>query len=104
MQERVDLETNEIIVGKTKVLRDTDNARLANENASAARRSDWQQHTISYHTHRHCPTAPGAGEFVFIGRLRFNEIMLVCAPRLEEWANIVYKYEQKNAAPCILIS
>lgn len=106
VQERDDLNTNEINIGKTKILRDTDHVLVndsSDNNHMSMSEIDWKGR-ISYHTHRHCPTSTGAGEFVFMGRLRFNEIMLMCAPRLEEWANIVYRYRDNHDEPCILLS
>lgn len=111
IQERKDLETNEIIIAKTKVLRDnmqeTHETEMVKPHELNGKRKSLSTNVkpkISFHTHRHCPVYPGDGEFVFMGRLRFNEIMLACAPRLEEWANIVYKYNETNESPCILSS
>lgn len=114
------MDTNEIIIAKTKVLRDNKYVPIddytPNDNQHQEREQQPQQlpthlnykinvkPKISFHTHRHCPVSPGEGEFVFMGRLRFKEIMLACAPRLEEWAGIVYKFNRTNDAPCILAS
>lgn len=59
---------------------------------------------ISFHRPSHCLTSYGEGEFIFMGRRRFSEIMLVCAPRLEEWTSIIQNYASTNDAPCVLSS
>lgn len=59
---------------------------------------------FKFHTPTHCSPSQGEGEFVFIGRKRFDELMLICAPRLEEWAYISRKMNESNTAPCILLS
>lgn len=113
IQDRQDLDTNEIVIARTKVLRDNkyvpmgDRTQMDNQRPERQRnqqRQPQQKPKISFHTHRHCPVSPGEGEFVFMGRLRFKEIMLACAPRLEEWAGIVFKFNRTNDAPCILAS
>lgn len=70
---------------------------------------DYDGHPIDsdefkFHTPTQCSPSHGEGEFVFIGRKRFDEVMLICAPRLEEWAHISRKVNESNTAPCILFS
>lgn len=102
------METNEIIILKTKLLRDNmqETERMAENTIGNDVHPRWigSKQKVSFHMHRHCPVSSGEGEFVFMGRLRFNEVMLACAPRLEEWAGIVYKFNETNDAPCVLSS
>lgn len=59
---------------------------------------------LSFHTPLHCDTAHEPGEFVFMGRRRFEEMMVICAPRLNEWARIVERLQSSGDAPCELSS
>lgn len=59
---------------------------------------------LSFHTPLHCATAHEPGEFVFMGRRRFEEMMVICAPRLNEWAAIVERLQSNGDAPCELSS
>lgn len=56
----------------------------------------------SFHTPRHCSATHGEGEFVFIGRKRFDEIMVICVPRIQEWRHVAVRYNGTEKAPCIL--
>ena len=124
------MDTIEITIKQTKVLR---NNMLAIQDAEEATRhtskavklkkksmrhnpkaGQWRrieeqafgkaEQEFSFHTPRHCLVSPGEGEFVFMGRRRFDEMMLICAPRLDEWARLVQKFTTTNQAPCILAS
>lgn len=57
---------------------------------------------LSFHTPLHCSTSHDDGEFVFMGRRRFEEMMIICSPRLDEWARIVNQLSDQDSAPCIL--
>lgn len=59
---------------------------------------------LSFHTPLHCSTAHERGEFVFMGRRRFEEMMVICAPRLAEWAATVERLQRSGEAPCVLTS
>lgn len=83
---------------RRKGLKDDINNDL--QNNSQANQND----KVSFHRPSHCLTSYGEGEFIFMGRRRFNEMMLVCAPRLEEWTSIVQRYANTNDAPCVLSS
>lgn len=63
-----------------------------------------QINELKFHTPSHCSASHGIGEFVFMGRRRFDELMLICAPRLDEWVLIARQFNESNNAPCILQS
>ncbi|KAG4079513.1 hypothetical protein HA402_005210 [Bradysia odoriphaga] len=126
IQQQPSLDTVEITIKRTKILR---NNMQAIQNAEDAWRRNYKEqkfnakrhrrkspisndiddHPIDaaefkFHTPTHCSPSHGEGEFVFIGRKRFDELMLICAPRLEEWAHISRTVNETNTAPCILFS
>jgi len=59
---------------------------------------------LSFHWPQHCLISHGDGEFVFMGRRRFNEIALMCAPRLSEWFYVTEKLNSNGQAACNLRS
>lgn len=119
------LNTNAIYVNRTRVLRNNLHAILDAEdawrhyqhtkkkprkpNANAPELVDEVNITssdqlaeLAFHTPLHCATEHEYGEFVFMGRRRFEEMMVICAPRLQEWAAIVDRLNNSDNAPCIL--
>lgn len=48
-----------------------------------------------------CDARHGLGEFVIMAKRRLGDLILVCAPKLEIWAQAV---REMNTAPCILNS
>lgn len=126
IQQQPSLDTVEITIKRTKILR---NNMQAIQNAEDAWRRHYKEqkfktkkhrrksmisndvddnqidlNELKFHTPTHCSPSHGEGEFVFIGRKRFDELMLICAPRLEEWAHLSRRTNESNTAPCILLS
>ncbi|KAJ6628968.1 Meteorin-like protein, partial [Pseudolycoriella hygida] len=126
VQQQQSLDTVEITIKQTKILRDNMDATRIAEDAWRHHYKDPKFKTkrhrrklqisndvnanemdlgeFRFHTPTHCSPSHGDGEFVFIGRKRFDEVMLICAPRLEEWAHLSRKINETNTAPCILLS
>lgn len=125
IQQQPRLSTNEIYVNQTRVLRDNMSAILDAEDAwrhyqrtkKKSRPTDTKplnQQTqptdsdlladLTFHTPLHCATEHEDGEFVFMGRRRFEEMMIICAPRLQEWAAIADRLNNSDNVPCILSS
>lgn len=124
IQQQPRLSTNEIYVNQTRVLRNNMHAILDAEDAwrhyqrskKKSRPTDTKSlkpnpaevtdtlADLTFHTPLHCATEHEDGEFVFMGRRRFEEMMIICAPRLQEWAAIVDLLNHSNNAPCILSS
>lgn len=132
VQQRPRLATNEIYVNRTRLLRnnlydilaDPDTVTAAaqpqrigfglshNRYSRAARSTATPSPSpnptgpalLSFHTPLHCATAHERGEFVFMGRRRFEEMMVICAPRLAEWAATVERLQRSGEAPCVLTS
>lgn len=124
VQQRPRLATNEIYVNRTRLLRynlfdilsDPETAtvtvtaqppsgRFSRPAArSTAAAAPTAAALLTFHTPLHCATAHERGEFVFMGRRRFEEMMVICAPRLAEWAATVERLQRSGEAPCVLSS
>lgn len=128
IQQQPRLSTNAIYVNRTRVLRNNMHAILDAEDAwrhyqrtkKKSRKIDAisskhqfveesntttdQLAELAFHTPLHCATEHEDGEFVFMGRRRFEEMMVICAPRLQEWAAIIDRLNNSDNAPCILSS
>lgn len=121
LQEQPTLSTIEIYVNRTKVLRNNMHAILEAEDAwrhynkkrkplrlqragEVAEFAGRAVENLTFHTPQHCMVTHEDGEFVFMGRRRFEEMMVICAPRLDEWARIVYRFAGTDNAPCMLSS
>ena len=48
-----------------------------------------------------CDARHGQGEFVIMAKRKLGDLTLVCAPRLEAWAEAV---REMDTAPCLLKS
>jgi len=58
--------------------------------------------TISITMPKMCQSKPGSGQFVFMARKRFDDYSLVCAPRWEDWKQLVAVENQKDDSHCVL--
>lgn len=88
---------------KNKITRSSKN-NAGNAQNHSAEIASGDLAALTFHTPLHCATEHEDGEFVFMGRRRFEEMMVVCAPRLQEWAAIVDRLNNSDNAPCILSS
>lgn len=125
VQEQPTLDTIELTIKHTTILRNNLNAMLNDEiqlynylklrnkinklqtfvqNDKFSDNDNNNNIEFKFHTPTHCGATSGEGEFVFMGRKRFQEIMLICAPRLTEWIDIVRNLNATDNAPCILES
>ncbi|KAJ8892486.1 hypothetical protein PR048_005066 [Dryococelus australis] len=52
----------------------------------------------------HCGAKHGTGEFVFMARRKLGDLTLTCAPRLEDWAEVVSRTNRDGSAHCVLKS
>lgn len=59
---------------------------------------------VYLHVPIHCDARHGDGEFVFMARRKLGELALTCAPRLEDWADIVRTENHSGSAHCVLNS
>ncbi|XP_022188480.2 meteorin-like protein [Nilaparvata lugens] len=68
--------------------------------------SDTDKHnvTVRLQVPQHCGARHGAGEFVFMARRKLGDLVLRCAPRLEDWIDVVRSENAKGSAHCLLYS
>nr|ATU83001.1 secreted hypothetical protein [Pristhesancus plagipennis] len=53
---------------------------------------------------KHCGAQHGAGELVIMARRKLGQLVLRCAPRLQEWRDILKEASIKDSAHCLLNS
>ncbi|KAJ8730202.1 hypothetical protein PYW07_017240 [Mythimna separata] len=120
---RADLDTTQLTLRLTKLIRatsgeepkdkpddlaeddyyryDVDNTLERTTHRSHARRK-----ARSLHAHVHvssvCGAAAGAGEFLVMARRRLGRYSLVCAPRIDDWAELVKRRNADGTAHCQL--
>lgn len=126
IQHQRTLNTIEVYVNRTKILRNNMNAILDAEDAwrhyyktnkkrkpANGNQDIFQQKwstesaalkDLTFHVPLHCLTNHEEGEFVFMGRRRFEEMMIICAPPVDDWDAIVNQLNKGDNAPCILNS
>ncbi|XP_075231103.1 meteorin-like protein [Lycorma delicatula] len=100
-----DLKVSELTVKVTKQLREStpgDDLEESVENNDISSLDNEEE--IKLHVPEHCGARRGAGEFVFMGRRKLGDLVLRCAPRLEDWAEIVRSENAKGSAHCVLHS
>lgn len=61
----------------------------------------WREKEVRVRVSAACDAHHGQGEFVIMAKKRLGDLTLVCAPRLESWAEAVQAME---SAPCVLKS
>jgi len=50
----------------------------------------------------HCGAKHGTGEFVFMARRKLGDLAITCAPRLEDWLEVVRSESNSGSANCVL--
>ncbi|KAI8435802.1 hypothetical protein MSG28_004028 [Choristoneura fumiferana] len=69
-------------------------------------RNHRRRKTRSLHAHIHvssvCGAEAGAGEFLVMARRRLGRYSLVCAPRIEDWQELVQRRTEDGSAYCML--
>ncbi|KAI5651742.1 meteorin-like protein [Phthorimaea operculella] len=120
-EQRSDLDSTQLTLKLTKLIRATaaDDGRDAVEdsendeyyrydvdNSLTTTHHNHRRHTRSLHAHVHvhssCGAAAGAGEFLVMARRRLGRYSLVCAPRLEDWVELVKRRDADGSAHCKL--
>jgi hypothetical protein len=108
IENKEELDAAQLTVKVTKLLRQSteDNMALTSSldgdtNSVVMDSSDEQ---VLLNVARHCGARRGTGEFVFMARRKLGDLALSCAPRLEDWVNIVRKFNKEGTAHCVLKS
>ncbi|XP_015185633.1 PREDICTED: meteorin-like protein isoform X2 [Polistes dominula] len=99
VQRRPELEASELIFRITKILHKVEESET-NEVFSILPNSHLEKN-IRIRVSSACDARHGQGEFVIMARRRLDDLILVCAPRLETWAEVVREW---ITAPCLLKS
>ncbi|EZA52033.1 Meteorin-like protein [Ooceraea biroi] len=95
-QQYVDTEAAELTFRITRVLRQVAQETEGNETVDVATLK-----SVRVRVPAVCDARHGRGEFAIMAKRRFEDFVLVCAPRLEEWAQAV---REMSSAPCVLNS
>ncbi|CAH2037702.1 unnamed protein product, partial [Iphiclides podalirius] len=115
-EEREDLDSTQLTLRLTKVLRATGGELNADElehdgNYYAYQvdndiASEAREESRTLHAHVHvwsgCGAAAGAGEFVAMARRRLGRLALVCAPRTHQWRRLAEARANAHDAHCTL--
>ncbi|CAH0750951.1 unnamed protein product [Diatraea saccharalis] len=123
--QREDLDTTQLTLRITKLIRATTHAgedrkdlhepaedgeyyryEVDNSLESTTHRNRRGRRARSLHAHVHvpavCGAAAGPGEFLVMARRRLGRYSLVCAPRLDQWTDLVEKRNADGTAHCLL--
>lgn len=98
VEQQFNLDAAELVLRVTKILRQVQEAEN-NENIVDATTSSTR--SIHVRVPAVCDARHGPGEFVIMAKRRLGDLILVCAPRLETWEQIV---REMDTAPCVLNS
>ncbi|KAL3285042.1 hypothetical protein HHI36_019169 [Cryptolaemus montrouzieri] len=101
-------ELSHIYIKVTKLIRHTveDNFAVEGEtdNKIDNENGDQPLKRITISVAQHCQVAHGVGEFVFMVRRKLGELILQCAPRLEDWTKLVSVLTEEGKTHCVLRS
>ncbi|KAL6426183.1 hypothetical protein ACFW04_009025 [Cataglyphis niger] len=97
VEQQLHLDAAELVLRIIKILRQVQEAEN-NENIDITTSS---KRSIRVRLPVMCDARHGPGEFVIMAKRRLGDLILVCAPRLETWEQIV---REMDTAPCVLNS
>lgn len=103
VENRDDLEVSQMTVRITKLIRHAPEDSYTRELESNEISSDGDGEVV-VQVPRHCGVTYGTGEFVFMARRKLGDLVMRCAPRLEEWAAVANLLTQEGRAHCVLRS
>ncbi|KAL0892909.1 hypothetical protein ABMA27_014588 [Loxostege sticticalis] len=124
-EQRQDLDTTQLTVRLTKLIRATGRAtdehpdfpnldgesdyfryEVDNSLERSTHRTRTRRRTRALHAHVHvsavCGASAGAGEFLVMARRRLGRYSLVCAPRLHDWEELVARRNADGTSHCLL--
>ncbi|XP_011883281.1 PREDICTED: meteorin-like [Vollenhovia emeryi] len=97
VEQNLELDTAELILRPTKILRYVPQEAEGNDVDVTA----FLRKSVRVRIPMACDARHGLGEFVIMAKRRLGDLTLVCAPRLETWMEIV---REMDNAPCVLHS
>ncbi|KAF6201756.1 hypothetical protein GE061_004151 [Apolygus lucorum] len=92
-----DTDVSDIVVKVTKTLR-----RWTSWGLNDVEEEDLDKEVIQ--VGRHCGAQHGAGEMILMARRKLGQLVLRCAPRLQEWRDVIKEAQAKDSAHCVLTS
>ncbi|RVE44455.1 hypothetical protein evm_010859 [Chilo suppressalis] len=121
-EQREDLDTTQLTMRVTKLIRATAHAGYdrkevlqpaeegdyfrydVDNNIEGVRHRARRSHNVHAHVHvpAACGAAAGAGEFLVMARRRLGRYSLVCAPRIQQWVELVRRRNADGTAHCTL--
>ncbi|VVD04560.1 unnamed protein product [Leptidea sinapis] len=114
-EHREDLDTTQLTLRVTKLIRATAGGGEPNEIADDDYFRYQTDNSVLPHKHRRersihahvhvasaCGASAGAGEFLVMARRALGRYRLVCAPRAHEWRQLVEKRNAEGTAHCLL--
>ncbi|KDR10831.1 hypothetical protein L798_14813, partial [Zootermopsis nevadensis] len=109
IENRDELDAAQLTVKVTKLLRQSTEDNMAPTSLSLDGESnnvvtDNSDGQVLLNVALHCGARHGTGEFVFMARRKLGDLALSCAPRLEDWVNVVRKINKEGTAHCVLKS
>lgn len=96
VERRPDLDAAELVLRVTKMLQRVDEA-----DDNEIETSDFHRKVVRIRVPSSCDARHGQGEFVIMAKKRLGDLTLVCAPRLEAWAEAVRELQSSD---CVLKS
>jgi hypothetical protein len=108
IENKDELDAAQLTVKVTKLLRQSTEDNMALTSPSDGESNsvvmDSSDEQVLLNVALHCGARHGTGEFVFMARRKLGDLALSCAPRLEDWVNIVRKINKEGTAHCVLKS
>lgn len=121
---REDLDTTQLTLRLTKLIRATAGDESESVKPELADQDDYYRYEVdntlertthrnhrrrktrSLHAHVHvssvCGASAGAGEFLVMARRRLGRYSLVCAPRIDDWSELVKRRNDDGTSHCLL--
>lgn len=121
---REDLDTTQLTLRLTKLIRATAGDESETVKPELADQDDYYRYEVdntlertthrnhrrrktrSLHAHVHvssvCGASAGAGEFLVMARRRLGRYSLVCAPRIDDWSELVKRRNDDGTSHCLL--
>ncbi|XP_054282777.1 meteorin-like protein [Macrosteles quadrilineatus] len=106
VENQEDLETSSVTVKVTKHLRHSSSTITSDGEEEEEENSIFpeKENLVQLSLPGHCGAKHGTGEFVFMARRKLGDLAITCAPRLEDWVEVVRTESLSGSANCVLNS
>jgi hypothetical protein len=107
IENQEDLETSTVSVKVTKHLRHSSSSMTSDGEEEEEEEENSiipgeKENVVQLVLPGHCGAKHGTGEFVFMARRKLGDLAITCAPRLEDWAEVVRTENLSGSANCVL--